>query len=84
VVDEVNGFLTKHDLAEFSLKMFRLMSENDLRARLAKKALEDSEQYSILNTSKRILGFYEELVARYREGREREESEKKLLPIIRK
>jgi 1,2-diacylglycerol 3-alpha-glucosyltransferase len=84
VVDEVNGFLTKHDLAEFSLKMFRLMSENDLRARLAKKALEDSEQYSILNTSKRILGFYEELVAKYREGREREESEKRLLPIIRK
>jgi len=84
VVDGVNGFLTGHDLAEFSLKMFRLMTENDLRARLAKKALEDSEQYSILNTSKRILGFYEELVAKYRKRRERKESEKKLLPIIRK
>ena len=84
VVDGVNGLLTRHDLAEFSLKMFRLMSENDLRARLAKKALEDSEQYSILKTSKRILGFYEELVAKYRERRDREESEKRLLPIIRK
>jgi glycosyltransferase involved in cell wall biosynthesis len=84
VVDGVNGFLTRHDLAEFSLKMFRLMSENDVRARLAKKALEDSEQYSILNTSKCILGFYEELVAKYRERREREEPEKRLLPIIRK
>jgi len=38
------------------------MNENDLRARLAKRALEDSEQYSILNTSQRILGFYEELI----------------------
>ena len=84
MVDRINGLLSKHDLAEFTLKMFRLMSENDLRARLAKKALEDSEQYSILNTSKRILGFYEELVAKYRERRERRESEKRLLPIIRK
>lgn len=84
VVDGVNGLLSKHDLAEFSLKMFRLMSENDLRARLAKKALEDSEQYSILNTSKRILGFYEELAAKYRERRERGESGKRRLPIIRK
>jgi 1,2-diacylglycerol 3-alpha-glucosyltransferase len=84
VVDGVNGFLTRHDVAEFSLKMFRLMSENGVRARLAKEALEDSKQYSILNTSKRILGFYEELVAKYRERRERRESEKRLLPIIRK
>jgi hypothetical protein len=60
------------------------MGENDVRARLAKKALEDSEQYSILNTSKRTLGLYEELVAKYRERRERKESEKRLLPIIRK
>jgi hypothetical protein len=60
------------------------MSENDLRARLAKRALKDGEQYSILNTSKRILGFYEGLVARYRERRKREESDKGLLPIIRK
>jgi hypothetical protein len=64
--------------------MFRLMSENDLRARLAEKALEDSEQYSILNTSNRILGFYEESVAKYRERREREESGKRRLPIVRK
>jgi glycosyltransferase involved in cell wall biosynthesis len=84
VVDGVNGFVTRHDLAEFSLRMFRLMGENDVRARLAKKALEDSEQYSILSTSKRILGLYEELVAKYRERREREEPEKRLLPIIRK
>ncbi len=79
VVDGVNGFLSGHDLAEFSLKMFRLMSENDLRARLARKALEDSEQYSILNTSKRILEFYEELVARYRER-----PKKGLLSLIRR
>ncbi|TEU13853.1 MAG: glycosyltransferase family 4 protein, partial [Anaerolineales bacterium] len=46
VVDGVNGLLTRHDLAEFSLRMYRLMSENDLRARLARKALKDSEQYS--------------------------------------
>ncbi len=72
VVDGVNGLLSKHDLAEFSLRMFRLMSENDLRARLAKNALEDSEQYSILNTSQRILGFYEESVAMYRKRRKRE------------
>ena len=84
VVDGVNGLLSKHDVAEFSLKMYRLMSENDLRARLARKALEDSEQYSILNTSKRILGLYKELVAEYRERREKEEPEKKLLPLIPK
>jgi 1,2-diacylglycerol 3-alpha-glucosyltransferase len=84
VVDGVNGFLSRHDLAEFSLKMYRLMSENELRARLGRKALEDSEQYSILNTSKRILGFYEELVAKYRERRENEEADKRLLPVIRK
>jgi glycosyltransferase involved in cell wall biosynthesis len=84
VVDGINGLLSKHDLAEFSLKMYRLMSENDLQARLARKALEDSEQYSILNTSKRILGLYKELVAEYRERREKEEPEKKLLPLIPK
>jgi glycosyltransferase involved in cell wall biosynthesis len=84
VVDGVNGLLTRHDLAEFSLKMYRLMSENDWRARLAKGALEDSEQYSVLNTSKRILGFYEELVAKYRACKEKKESEKRRLPIIRK
>jgi 1,2-diacylglycerol 3-alpha-glucosyltransferase len=83
VVDGGNGLLSRHDLAEFSLKMFRLMSENDLRARLVKKALEDSEQYSILNTSQRILGFYEELVAMYRERR-KEETEKRPRPITRK
>jgi glycosyltransferase involved in cell wall biosynthesis len=84
VVDGVNGFLSRHDLAKFSLKMYRLMSENDLRAQLAKRALEDSEQYSILSTSKRILRFYEELAAKYRERREKEEPEKRLLPIIQK
>ena len=84
VADGVNGLLTGHNLAEFSLKMFRLMSEDDLRARLAKRALEDSEQYSILNTSKRILGFYQELVAECQKRREREESEKGVLSIIRK
>lgn len=69
VVDGVNGFLAGHDLAEFSLKMYRLMSEDELRTRLAENARQDSGQYSILNTSKRILGFYEELVARYQRMR---------------
>jgi 1,2-diacylglycerol 3-alpha-glucosyltransferase len=82
VVDGVNGLLSKYDLAELSLKMFRLMSENDLRAQLARKALEDSAQYSILNTSQRILRFYEELVATYQERRKGEETQKRMLPTV--
>jgi len=79
VVDGVNGFLAGPDLAEFSLKMYRLMSEDDLRACLAENARRDSEQYSILDTSKRILGFYEELVAKYGES-----SGRKVPSVIRK
>jgi len=72
VVDDRNGLLCHDDIAAFSVRMYRLMSDHDLCARLAQQARADSEQYNIKTTTRRIVTCYEEAIASYRARQTRE------------
>ena len=60
---EVNGLLSSEDQAAFAVKLARLLTDDELRARLAAGARATSEHYSIEATTQRHLELYEELLA---------------------
>ncbi len=65
IVHERNGLLSSSDIAEFSVQLYRLMSDNRLRARLAQQARADSAQYDIRTTTRQMVSCYEEVIASY-------------------
>lgn len=72
IVDGRNGLLCDDDVANFSVRLHRIMSDALLRARLAAQARKDSEQYDIEVTTRRIVHCYEEAIASYRTRRAKE------------
>jgi glycosyltransferase involved in cell wall biosynthesis len=62
VQDGVNGFLAHNDLAAFTANLARLVSEHELRARLAQGAYESAQAYAIERTSGILLDKYYEIV----------------------
>ncbi len=70
IVDGQNGLLSGNDLAEFSVRLYRLMSDHELRARLARQARADSAQYDIRTTTRRIVSCYEEVIAAHQAKRQ--------------
>jgi 1,2-diacylglycerol 3-alpha-glucosyltransferase len=69
VQDGVTGFLSTEDLAAFTAKMVRLVSEHDLRREMGRNAQEASEQYAIEKTTRSMLDLYEETIAKARTRR---------------
>ena len=59
-----NGLLSGDDLAEFSVRLYRLMRDDDLRQRLAAGAREDSARYDIAITTAQTAACYERVIDR--------------------
>lgn len=66
VEDGVTGFLATEDLAAFTAKMVRLVSEHDRRKKMGQNAQKASEQYAIEKTTQIVLDLYEETIAKAR------------------
>jgi glycosyltransferase involved in cell wall biosynthesis len=62
VVDGETGFLSMEDLAAFTAKMVRMVTEHDLRCEMGKKAQIASAAYSIDRTTQIMLGHYQRVI----------------------
>lgn len=62
VEDGVTGFIARDDLAAFTAKMVRLVTENKLRRELGENAFNEANKYAIDRTSKILLDRYKLLV----------------------
>jgi len=62
IEDGVNGLLTDHDLEAFSRALRRLLTDADLRARLAAGARRTSDRYGIEHTTGQIIALYRQLL----------------------
>jgi 1,2-diacylglycerol 3-alpha-glucosyltransferase len=62
VEDDVNGLLTDHDLTAFSGALRRLLTDADLRARLAEGARRTGDRFSIEHTTAQIVEHYQQLL----------------------
>ncbi len=70
IVDSETGLLANEDLAGFTAKMVRMVTETELRRQLGENAREASEQFAIERTSQVLLDAYERLVDKS-QGRKR-------------
>ena len=61
VQDGMNGFLTHNDMAAFAAKLSRLVSEGELRSKLAQGAFQTAQDYAIEHTSQILLEKYQEV-----------------------
>jgi glycosyltransferase involved in cell wall biosynthesis len=62
IEDGVTGFLTEHEMAAFTAKMVRLVTEHEQRRSMGVKAQQASEQYDIRITTQTLLSVYKRLV----------------------
>ncbi len=62
IEDGITGYLTSEDLAAYTAKMIRLVTENDRRRQMGEEARRVSEQYSIERTTAITLEHYHHLV----------------------
>lgn len=71
VVNGSNGYLVdEQDLAAFTAKLIRLVTEHDERRQMAQQARRDAEQYEIKSTVQQMLALYERLVAQSAERKQ--------------
>ena len=70
VQDGKTGFLASDDLAAFTAKMARLVSEHELRLTMGQAAYQTAELYDIRRTTKLMLERYQRLVSQS-QGRKR-------------
>ena len=62
VQDGVTGFLSTEDLAAFTAKMVRMVTENDLRRQMGNNAQEASHKYAIEKTTLAMIELYQETI----------------------
>ncbi len=62
VVDGVTGFLSHEDVADFAVKMTRLVMDRDLRKKMSAASRGESTKYAIERTTRMMLRYYETLV----------------------
>jgi glycosyltransferase involved in cell wall biosynthesis len=62
IEDEVTGFLTDHEMAAFTAKMVRLVTEHDHRRMMGIQARQAAQQYDIRITTQTLLSVYERLI----------------------
>jgi 1,2-diacylglycerol 3-alpha-glucosyltransferase len=63
ISDNENGFLSSCDMAEFTAKLMRLVTEPNTRRRFAARSRQLARQYDIHRTSQAVLTQYERLAA---------------------
>lgn len=63
IENEVTGFLSTDELAAFTAKMMRLVTEAELRKEMGLQARQASKKYAIERTSQLLLEQYERVVA---------------------
>ena len=63
IEDGITGYLASDDLAAYTAKMVRLITEHKLRKQMGQKAQEISKKYDIRITSEIMLEHYERLVS---------------------
>lgn len=62
IEDGVTGFLTIHELASFTAKMVRLVTEHKNRRLMGKQAQQAAQQYDIRRTTQSMISVYERLM----------------------
>lgn len=62
VENGVNGFVVDNDRAALALRLAQLLTDDDLRARLAEGAHRTAARFDIRRTSRQILALYESLL----------------------
>jgi glycosyltransferase involved in cell wall biosynthesis len=62
VVDGVTGFLASEDLAAFTAKLIRLVTENELRKEMGEAARREAAQYAIHRTNQVMIGHYQKVI----------------------
>jgi glycosyltransferase involved in cell wall biosynthesis len=63
VIDGSNGFLVdREEIASYTAKMMRLVSDHELRRIMSEVALSDAQRYDIENTSRILFEKYQEVV----------------------
>jgi glycosyltransferase involved in cell wall biosynthesis len=62
IEDGVTGFLTTHDLAAYTAKMVRLVSEHENRRKMGEQAQLASQIYDIRRTTRTMISVYERLI----------------------
>jgi len=60
VTSGVDGLLTRHDAAEFSGAVQRLVADDGLRQEMGRRARQTAQTYSIAQTTRRLVEIYEE------------------------
>jgi 1,2-diacylglycerol 3-alpha-glucosyltransferase len=63
IEDGKTGFLSSDDLASFTAKMARLVSEHELRRQMSDAAITAAKTYDIRTTTQSIIQQYQKLVA---------------------
>jgi 1,2-diacylglycerol 3-alpha-glucosyltransferase len=62
IEDGITGFLTDHEIAAFTAKMVRLVTDHEHRRTMGVRAQQVSQQYDIRITTQTLLSVYERLV----------------------
>jgi 1,2-diacylglycerol 3-alpha-glucosyltransferase len=62
VEDGMTGLLSTHDLASFTAKMVRLVTEHESRQKMGERARQVSQQYDIHETTKTFISVYDRLI----------------------
>ncbi|MCJ7511337.1 MAG: glycosyltransferase [Anaerolineales bacterium] len=70
IQDEVNGLLSRQDLAAFTAQLTRIVVDPELRQRLAGGALRSAQAFDISRTSRLVLDEYQRLIAAPRKRRD--------------
>jgi len=65
LMDGGNSLLAAYNGQDFAVRWVRLLSDDDLRARLSVNARVSSQQYDIHHTAARMTALYEEVVEEY-------------------
>jgi glycosyltransferase involved in cell wall biosynthesis len=65
VKDGISGFLAPdEDLAMFTAKMVRMISDKELRSKMGVQARKNSEMYAIENTTQIMESHYKKIISR--------------------
>jgi 1,2-diacylglycerol 3-alpha-glucosyltransferase len=62
ILDGITGMLSDEDLATYTAKMVRLVTEPELREEMSRNSRQESEKYSIERTSMIMLDLYEKTI----------------------
>lgn len=75
LTDGYNGLLSTYSSEDFAARWTTLLSDGDLRARLAANVQESSRRYDIHHTAAQMAELYEEVIQEYRQQRQQREGE---------